>query len=329
MEMDLSSNDSDLSDLHSSTTQPSTSFLAVDLQLEQAVTPDDTTVFSASEDMSSASYIGNSDSGRASVQEMDSATTIIVATPSTSSSAIPHHSSISDTQAQSSGETFDKFHPFPRLPIELRLAIWKFASPTPATLYMTAYADDYSPLPFWFEPTKEPKRSTALLRACHESREAYLLEFPSALPILMTNDWDAHMHAWWTDRGNWPTTTKWSECVMRFGPKDTIHFDNPFELFWEREFWEVIEEEDWVKDIKTLEIDSDDYSAFEASDWVTVLKHFTGLQRIEVREVESYDPRDLTEQVWKDEWKKMKSSILEMNIKGIEVPEMVWLRMEV
>ncbi|CZR61732.1 uncharacterized protein PAC_11629 [Phialocephala subalpina] len=319
--MDVSPRDSDFDDLqHSDVAHSSTSSTAVDLEQGTSL------LLATTEVLDTQSHIANSDdqSDAAATQDTDSVT-IIDSTQPTSSFTVLQHPSTSDSQTASNKETFDTFHPFRRLPIELRLAVWKLASPAPATLEVTAYFDDRedAPLPCWFEPIK---RSTTLLRTCHESREAYITELPSTLPILMTDDWDAHMTAWWTDSRNWTSATNWSECVMRFGPKDTIHFDNPAELFWMPSFWSTIKEQDWAKEIKTLEIDSDDYGVFiTADDWVTMFAHFTGLQRIEIQEVKkNFDLHDLTEQVWKEDWKKMKSSILAQEIDGLIVPEMVW-----
>ena len=67
------------------------------------------------------------------------------------------------------GATFDTFHPFPKLPVELRLKVWKHALPERRVVEI-----DYDRWAGWFPRRKAAHEPSALLAACKESREEFL-----------------------------------------------------------------------------------------------------------------------------------------------------------
>ncbi|KAK8113567.1 hypothetical protein PG984_014093 [Apiospora sp. TS-2023a] len=94
----------------------------------------------------------------------------------------------------------DTFHPFLRLPIELRIKIWELL--IPETKGRLVWVRE----PGWvmMERAKFP---SILLSACHESRCIYLQRFPMGLEVskraLHTDYWGHSWHAnfSWYDKG--------------------------------------------------------------------------------------------------------------------------------
>ncbi|CZR60420.1 uncharacterized protein PAC_10316 [Phialocephala subalpina] len=167
----------------------------------------------------------------------------------------------SQQESTTLGET--TFHPFLRLPTELRLKIWKLTLPISTTFSINGQVCESSEVPI-----------TALLRACFESWEVYMTEFPSAIPFRVWYCID------WYD-GKDPV----QEVVfgqLHFGPKDAFFIDHNdmFAMILDRSFWRVLKQQGWTKDVKTLCMEFGAYLEFEISKFIAILVHFTGLEKI-------------------------------------------------
>jgi hypothetical protein len=68
------------------------------------------------------------------------------------------------------------FHPFPHLPDELRLQIWRLAASQPRTLTMHAYPPQSRDVDYLVSPDPIP----ALIHTCHESRMEALMSYTKA-----------------------------------------------------------------------------------------------------------------------------------------------------
>ncbi|CZR52583.1 uncharacterized protein PAC_02460 [Phialocephala subalpina] len=95
-------------------------------------------------------------------------TNLSVSSTSTSSSISPTNlANDSPTQVQSETLVFDTFALFPKLPIELRLAVWAFAAPGPTVIIQKP--SQVKGRRFHFD-----RPVPAVLHACRESREMFL-----------------------------------------------------------------------------------------------------------------------------------------------------------
>jgi len=109
----------------------------------------------------------------------------------TSTNDLTHQ--LSQLQLSSTAELLESFTVFPKLPIELRLKIWKFALPMPrkrvrrilrvrARVSTTLKTKDYSRFFLEDNPHAASIRDIGMLGANWESREVYLSFFTNFLP---------------------------------------------------------------------------------------------------------------------------------------------------
>jgi hypothetical protein len=77
---------------------------------------------------------------------------------------------------------FDTFHPFPKLPLELRIIIWSFACPGPRVVEVTRTVLSFSDPTALFCPREGASKPCGLLRANKESREVFLKQWQPLLP---------------------------------------------------------------------------------------------------------------------------------------------------
>jgi hypothetical protein len=69
---------------------------------------------------------------------------------------------------------FDTFHPFPKLPFELRLIIWSFTCPGPRVVEVTRAARPFSDPTALFCPREGASKPCILLRVNKEARDVFL-----------------------------------------------------------------------------------------------------------------------------------------------------------
>ncbi|KAK7963376.1 hypothetical protein PG988_010350 [Apiospora saccharicola] len=102
-----------------------------------------------------------------------------------------------------------EFHPFPRLPIELRIQIWEELIPEIHDRII--WVRD----PGWIKVDKT-RFSSILLRVSPESRDVYLMRFP--MPLTVCN-----YDMWLNPNKNCPLQTDWtSRGVVHINPEHDI-----------------------------------------------------------------------------------------------------------
>ncbi len=197
------------------------------------------------------------------------------------------------------------FHPFPRLPFELRREIWQFALPPSTTLPLFTHMDEISTHKIFFEihpephvSIAEPTRTTTLLRACSESRQIYISEFPQTLPIATPENRNESFKK--RDEGH--PIKKWNHGQLRFGPKDKLYFiSSPSrwncDVYGGSWFWDHIKEQGWAKHLKTICLDG--CSCMHIKKKVWLLECFPGVERIEVLTFEDRPVSSFSTDIWK------------------------------
>ncbi|KAF8854083.1 hypothetical protein BDZ45DRAFT_747849 [Acephala macrosclerotiorum] len=186
-----------------------------------------------------------------------------------------------------------KFEPFPQLPTELRLKIWKLALPRGCKLEVFGYPCDSLGLGMVFEhvsleryPSTQAQKDLhwdrALLRACTESREVYHKELPYILNFIRNV---RQSESKWR-RPKSPTYTQQFWHEFRFGDDDVIEIKNlAMMLTWPRKlYWRALVRQDWVPKIKTLSLPPD-VNLVQAAMLEKIMACFESLQRIQVGSV--------------------------------------------
>ncbi|KAF8865010.1 hypothetical protein BDZ45DRAFT_736650 [Acephala macrosclerotiorum] len=234
----------------------------------------------------------------------------------------------SDQQVR--GKPLVTFHPFPRLPTELRLKIWKFALPPPTTFSLNGYVEQSPSLPLFFEerqstfvPTSKPTRAVAFLRASFESREVYMSEFPSVLPFRVWGNFQQYSMDWHDDRDPIPDLTFGQ---LRFGSQDAffVNEDDMWGMILNRSFWRALKQQGWTKDVKTLSIDLISYLGLEIPKFIAILVHFTGLEMVVVFSNQASSANTAGMRKLRINWERIKQAILAKKIKGVGIPRIVF-----
>jgi len=86
-----------------------------------------------------------------------------------------------------SGATLDTFHPFPRLPVEIRLKIWKNALPGRRVVEI-----DFDRVAGWYPAREATPEPSSLLRVCKESREEFQRVYSAQIPRKTLYRWKSY-----------------------------------------------------------------------------------------------------------------------------------------
>lgn len=128
----------------------------------------------------------------------------------------------------------------------------------------------------------------ALLRACFQSREVYLEEYPHSLAMCYQDSSKEPPSSSTLDNDDDPDL-EWQKSFgnLHFGPRDTFIFSDAISFNYSDEsyhevIWPYLTAQSWAKDITSLTLNERAFCTFDLNAWSTFFACFTGLKRLEL-----------------------------------------------
>ncbi|KUJ07553.1 uncharacterized protein LY89DRAFT_677770 [Mollisia scopiformis] len=185
-------------------------------------------------------------------------------------------------------QTFDEFKFFPKLPVELRLKIWKAALPVPTTIHVCARLSPMhkaSKCTLSYQGYAQRINIATLSNSgmsctCHEARNAYVAAMPSTIDLI--------------------NTLTGRSIVIRFGVDDTLYlFGASSPTMHDSLFWDFMSVQKWTKEVKMLKI-----SLHWASMGVCkrFLACFEGLEKVELSPIRWVPTQNMEEFTMLTRW---------------------------
>ncbi|CZR51071.1 uncharacterized protein PAC_00946 [Phialocephala subalpina] len=233
------------------------------------------------------------------------------------SKSIKHAKKLLVSQSQApKPKTLKKFHLFNRLPIELRLVIWKLALPRSSTFAVFGFGNMIYQGRLHFAISLHSYRlyldlflAHPISRACFEAHQVYVAELPHSLPFTVER------------RSLSPFSFRKYRMYprMRFGNDDAVCIALFSDLVNDEESWNALVKEEWVPRIKVLLVSIGWFFNF---DWIKVLKKFKSLRVIEGLPETSLLLAMRT-QAFRNSMDQAKTRVETEHIEGVVIPEIV------